>query len=46
MSSALIGVCAFRRLLRREVIGVYWEDCFSVEDMISSFEELDSSSLL
>ena len=46
MSSALVGVCALRRVLRREVIGVYWDDCFSVEDMFSNFEQLDSSSLL
>lgn len=35
MSSALVGVCVFRRLLRRDVIGVYWEDGCPVEDMVN-----------
>lgn len=35
MSSALVRLCGFWRLLRREVIGVYWEDCCRVEVMMS-----------
>ena len=34
ISSALVGVCGLWRLLRREVIGVYWEDWGPVEDMV------------
>lgn len=36
MSSALVGVCVFRRLLRRDVIGVYWEVWCPVEDIVTS----------
>lgn len=35
MSSALVGVCGFRRLLRRDVIGVYREDGCPVDDMVN-----------